>query len=86
LFSLGFIANRAAAQSLSFITNSKYQTAKENQFITGKDSTKSMVILSGESDVKKSILLPINLTTQCNSHHPYGYNDGSLIQWLTNPT
>ena len=76
---LGFISKRVAAQPSSFIINNKYQTAKETQFITGKDSTKSMVILSGESDVKKSILLPISLTTQYNSHHPYGYNDGSFI-------
>ncbi len=79
MFSLGFIAKSVSAQPLSFITNSKFQTAKETQFITGKDSTKSIVILSGESDVKKSILLPITLTTQYNSHHPYGYNDGSFI-------
>ena len=76
---LGFIANRVAAQPSSFIINNKYQTAKENQFITGKDSTKSMVIQSGEAVTQKSILLPITLTTQYNSHHPYGYNDGSFI-------
>ena len=76
---LGFISTRLAAQPSSFIINSKYQTAKEYQFITGKDSTASMVIQSGEADVKKSILLPITLTTQYNSHHPYGYNDGSFI-------
>ncbi len=76
---LGFISTRLAAQPSSFIINSKYQTAKEYQFITGKDSTASMVIQSGEADVKKSILLPITLTTQYNSHHPFGYNDGSFI-------
>jgi hypothetical protein len=38
-----------------------------------------MVIQSGEALVQKSILLPITLTTQYNSHHPYGYNDGSFI-------
>jgi hypothetical protein len=79
LLALGFISNRVAAQSSSFIINSKYQSVKEGQFIAGKDSTKSMVILSGEADVKKSVILPINLTTQYNSHHPYGYNDGSFI-------
>jgi hypothetical protein len=76
---LGFTSNRVAAQPLSFIINNKYQTAKEAQFITGKDSTKSMVILSGEAVAQKSILLPITLTTQYNSHHPNGYNDGSFI-------
>ena len=76
---LGFISNRVAAQPSSFIINSKYQTAKENQFITGKDSIASMVIQSGEAVAQKSILLPITLTTQYNSHHPYGYNDGSFI-------
>jgi hypothetical protein len=79
LFAFGFISNWLAGQPLSFIINNKYQTAKETQFITGKDSTKSMVILSGEADIKKSIVLPISVTTQYNSHHPYGYNDGSFI-------
>jgi hypothetical protein len=76
---LGFTSNRVAAQPSSFIINNKYQTAKEAQFITGKDSTASMVIQSGEAVAQKSILLPITLTTQYNSHHPYGYNDGSFI-------
>ena len=76
---LGFISNWVAAQPSSFIINSKYQTAKEAQFITGKDSIASMVIQSGEAVAQKSILLPITLTTQYNSHHPYGYNDGSFI-------
>ncbi len=79
MFALGFISNSVAAQYSSFIINSKYQTAKEAQFIAGKDSTQSMVIQSGVADVKKSILLPISLTTQYNTHHPYGYNDGSFI-------
>jgi hypothetical protein len=79
LFALGFIANRVAAQPSSFIINSKYQTAKEAQFITGKDSISSMVIQSGEAVAQKSILIPITLTTQYNSHHPYGYNDASFI-------
>ena len=79
---LGFISNWVAAQPSSFIINSKYQTAKEAQFITGKDSIASMVIQSGEAVAQKSILLPITLTTQYNSHHPYGYNDGSFIQGL----
>ncbi len=76
---LGFITNRLAAQTSSFIINSKYQIAKETQFITGKDSTHSMVIQSGEADAQKGILLPITFTTQYNSHHPYGYNDASFI-------
>ena len=76
---LGFTSNRVAAQPLSFIINNKYQTAKENQFITGKDSIASIVIQSGEAVAQKSILLPISVTTQYNSHHPYGYNDGSFI-------
>jgi hypothetical protein len=71
--------NRVAAQPSSFIIHSKYQTAKETQFITGKDSTTSMVMQSGEAHVQKSMLLPVTLTTQYNSHHPYGYNDGSFI-------
>jgi len=79
LIALGFIANRVAAQPLSFTINNKYQSAKETQFITGKDSTASMVIQSGEAVAQKSIVLPITLTTQYNSHHPYGYNDGSFI-------
>jgi len=76
---LGLIAKSVSAQPSSFIINSKYQTAKENQFITGKDSTHSMVIQSGEAVAQKSLILPISITTQYNSHHPYGYNDGSFI-------
>ncbi len=68
-----------SAQPSSFITNNKYQTTKETQFITGKDSTQSMVIQSGEAVAQKSKVLPITLTTQYNSHHPYGYNDASFI-------
>jgi hypothetical protein len=49
LLALGFISNWVSAQPLSFIINNKYQTAKEAQFITGKDSTASMVIQSGEA-------------------------------------
>jgi hypothetical protein len=79
LLAFGLIANMVVAQPLSFIINSKYQTAKEAQFITRKDSTASMVIQSGEAVAQKSILLPITLTTQYNSHNPYGYNDGSFI-------
>jgi hypothetical protein len=79
LLALGFVSSRVAAQPLSFITNNKYQAPKETQFITGKDSTKSMVIQSGEASAQKNTLLPITLTTQYNSHHPYGYNDGSFI-------
>jgi len=87
LLVLGFISNRVVAQPSSFIINSKYQTAKEYQFITGKDSTASMVIQSGEAVAQKSVLLPISLTTQYNNYHPYGYNDGSFIpaSGLTNP-
>ena len=76
---LVFIANRVAAQTSSFVISNKYQAAKETQFITGKDSIASMVIQSGEAVAQKSIILPITLTTQFNSHHPYGYNDGSFI-------
>ena len=67
------------AQPSSFIINNKYQSAKETRLITGKDSTQSMVIQSGEAVAQKSIVLPITLTTQYNSHHPYGYDDGSFI-------
>jgi len=69
LFSLGFIANSVAAQPSSFIINNKYQTAKEAQFITGKDSAASMVIQSGEADAQKSILLPITLTSTTATTH-----------------
>jgi hypothetical protein len=79
LLVFGFMFNRVVAQPSSFIISSKYQAAKEAQFITGKDSSGSMLVQSGEADIKKSILLPITLTTQFNSHHPYGYNDGSFI-------
>jgi hypothetical protein len=79
LFTLGFISNRVVAQPLSFIINGKYQLVKDNQFITCKDSTASMLVQSGEAVAQKSIVLPITLTNQFNSHHPYGYNDGSLI-------
>ncbi len=76
---LEFISIRLAAQPSSFIINNKYQITKEAQFIAGKDTNQSMVIQSGEADVTKSMLLPVTLTTRYNSHHPYGYNDGSFI-------
>jgi len=76
---LGFLSNGVISQPSSYIINSKFQFAREAQFIAGKDSTWSMVIQSGEAEIKKSIVLPITLSTQFNSHHPYGYNDGSFI-------
>jgi hypothetical protein len=79
LLVLEFISIRLAAQPSSFIINNKYQITKEAQFIAGKDTNQSMVIQSGEADVTKSMLLPVTLTTRYNSHHPYGYNDGSFI-------
>ena len=45
----------------------------------GKDSTKSWVINSGGTTIQKTAILPVTFTTQYNSHHPYGYNDGSFI-------
>jgi len=53
---LGFTSNSVAAQPSLFLINNKYQTAKETQFITGKDSTQSMVIQSGEAVAQKNVI------------------------------
>jgi hypothetical protein len=38
-----------------------------------------MVIQQGGIKTAKTAILPVTLTTQFNSHHPYGYNDASFI-------
>lgn len=45
------------------------------------DSTKDLRErkLSSPQIIKKICLLPIELTQQFNTHHPYGWNDGSMI-------
>jgi hypothetical protein len=72
------MSNRVVAQP-SFIIYNQYSTARENQLQKGEDSSSSMVIQQGGIKTSKSLVLPVTLTTQYNSHHPYGYNDGSFI-------
>ena len=59
--------------------------ARNEQLLNNTDSLRSFVVLPTEKLVEKKqpkfILkaLPIYLTSQFNSHHPFGYNDGSMI-------
>lgn len=78
LLVLGFVSTRVAAQP-SFIIHNQFATARENQMQKGEDSLCSMVIQQGGIKTSKTAILPVTLTTQFNSHHPYGYNDGSFI-------
>jgi hypothetical protein len=78
LLVLGFVSNRVAAQS-SFIIHNQFATARENHLQNGEDSTSAMVIQQGGIKTSKTAILPVTLTTQFNSHHPYGYNDASFI-------
>ena len=78
LLVVGFVSNRVAAQP-SFIIHNQFATARENQLQKGEDSTSAMVIQQGGFNTSKTAILPVTLTTQYNSHHPYGYNDASFI-------
>ena len=78
LILLGFVSNRIAAQP-SFIIHNQFATARENQLQKGQDSLSSMVIQQGGVKAAKTAILPVTVTTQFNSHHPYGYNDASFI-------
>jgi hypothetical protein len=78
LIVFGLISNRVAAQP-SFIINNQFATARENHLQKGDDSTSAMVIQQGGFKTSKTAILPVTLTTQFNSHHPYGYNDASFI-------
>ncbi len=75
---LGFLCNRVAAQP-SFIIHNTYATVRENHLQKGEDSTSAMVIQEGGIKTSKTAIIPLTLTTQFNSHHPYGYNDASFI-------
>ena len=75
---LGFISNRVAAQP-SFIIHNQFATARENHLQKGEDSLSSIEIQQGGIKTSKTSILPVTLTTQFNSHHPYGYNDASFI-------
>lgn len=45
--------------------------------LIGKNSSHSFSFAKGTG---KGLLLPVTLKQQYNSHHPYGWNDGSMIQ------
>ncbi len=72
------MSNCLAAQP-SFIIHNQFSTARENQLQNGEDSLSSTVIQQGGIKISKTTILPVTLTTQFNSHHPYGYNDASFI-------
>ena len=61
------------------------QDARNQPLLNGTDSLKSFTIQSTEiSSIGKRPFfywkpLPISFINQYNSHHPYGYNDGSMI-------
>ena len=75
---LVFVSNRVAAQP-SFIIHNQFATARENHLQNRDDSTSAMVIQQVGIKTSKTTILPVTLTTQFNSHHPYGYNDASFI-------
>ncbi len=75
---LEFACIWVAAQP-SFIINNQFATTRENHLQKGDDSTGAMVIQQGGIKTSKTAILPVTLTTQFNSHHPYGYNDASFI-------
>ena len=62
-----------------------YQDARNNQLLKGVDSLKSFAIQSTQvtANAKSPFFywkpLPISFINQYNSHHPYGYNDASMI-------
>ena len=59
--------------------------ARNEQLMQGTDSLRSFVVRPSElvKEGKQSFyafkLLPVYLINQYNSHHPFGYNDGSMI-------
>ena len=59
--------------------------ARNEQLMHGTDSLRSFVVRPSElvKEGKQSFyafkLLPVYLINQYNSHHPFGYNDGSMI-------
>jgi hypothetical protein len=76
-------------QSQSYTLESMNQNQLRNQQLLGNyDSTVSFsnqfnnIVLVGKPNWKKPTvsLLPIVLTQQFNSHHPFGWNDGAMIQ------
>ncbi len=78
LLLLGFTSQKVAGQP-SFIIHNQFSTSREIHLQKGQDSTSSMVIQQGGIKTSKTVILPVTLTTQFNSHHPYGYNDASFI-------
>ncbi|MDP3392427.1 capsule assembly Wzi family protein [Sediminibacterium sp.] len=76
-------------QSQSYTLESINQNQLRNQQLLGNhDSTVSFsnqfntIIAVGKSNWKKSsfTLLPFVFTQQLNTHHPFGWNDGAMIQ------
>ena len=78
LLVLGFVSGRLSAQP-SFIIHNQFASARENHLQNQEDSTSAMVIQHGGIKTSKTAILPVTITTQFNSHHPYGYNDASFI-------
>lgn len=86
LFALFFLNN---VQSQSYTLESINQNQLRNQQLMGNyDSTVSFsnkfnnIVPIGKPNWKKPTvsLLPFILTQQFNSHHPFGWNDGAMIQ------
>jgi len=83
------LANKLKAQ-ITELGSLLSQDSRAQQLLDGKDSLKSFALRStiynwssSNNNAKSKLLdfkvLPVYFTNQYNSHHPYGYNDGSMI-------
>ncbi|HWI91649.1 MAG TPA: capsule assembly Wzi family protein [Flavisolibacter sp.] len=65
---------------LSFCVRPVYNTTVfYPDSINGKDFAEKLKRFDSMQSSKRTILLPVQLNQQYNSHHPYGWNDGSMI-------
>ena len=78
------VSIKGAAQNIE-LGSLLQQDARNHQLLFGTDSLQSFTMRSTE--IKQSYskkyfyweALPLSITNQFNSHHPYGYNDGAMI-------
>ncbi|HJV18954.1 MAG TPA: capsule assembly Wzi family protein [Sediminibacterium sp.] len=86
LFSLCFLMSVCSVQSQTLVIGGLEDiTARNNQLLHNADSLVSFTIrpLSQKRPPKNNrlhyALLPATLVQQYNTHHPYGWNDGSMM-------
>lgn len=83
-FLLFVVSERSHAQNIE-LGSLLYQDARNNQLLLAKDSLQSFTIRSTGVNLPATKqffyweALPFTIVNQYNSHHPYGYNDGSMI-------